>query len=44
MAETYPSIAVITRLPPLFQHYNHDADLSAGQVPWRNNTSQNIDS
>ena len=44
MAETYPSIAVTTRVPSLFQHCNHEAALSAGQLPWRNNTSPNTDS
>ena len=41
MTETYPSIAVTKRVPSLFQHCNHEAVLSAGQVPWRNNTSTN---
>jgi hypothetical protein len=40
MTETYPSIAVTKRVPSLFQHCNHEAALNAGQVPWRNNTSQ----
>jgi hypothetical protein len=42
MTETYPSIAVTTRVPSLFQHCNHEDVLSAGQVPWRNNTSPNM--
>jgi len=41
MTETYPSIAVTTRVPSLFQHCNHEAALSAGHVPCRNNTSPN---
>ena len=41
MTETYPRIAVTTRVPSLFQHCNHKAALSAGQVPYRNNTSPN---
>jgi hypothetical protein len=41
MTETYPSIAVTTRVPSLFQHCNHEAALSAGHMPRRNNTSPN---
>ena len=42
MTETYPSIAVTTCVPSLFQHCNHEAALGAGQVPRRNSTSPNI--
>ena len=42
ITETYPSISVTTRAPLLLQHCNHEAALSAGQVPWRNKTSPNI--